>query len=159
MMERFLGLFADSNDQTINDLDKESTKLKQISSTFHTLLRERYASQGPRPIQVACFFETKSTKVKWGFAKKDLGQIVTAESATLAGYKPMPINADHRTMCKFPDVETTGYIDVTGILKLMISNLEKNTNESEARLDLIPLVQARVILLMNRLIEGRQEGH
>lgn len=133
MAEKFLGLFSDSNNQTINDLDQDSNKLKQISIDFHMLLQERYASRDPKPIQVACFFETKSTTKKWGPLKKNLGQIVAAESATLAGYKAIPINADHRTMCKFSDNETTGYIDVTGMLKVMISNLDKDVDELKAR--------------------------
>ncbi|RYO79112.1 hypothetical protein DL764_010049 [Monosporascus ibericus] len=132
MAEKLLGLFGDSNNQTINDLDKDSRKLKQISTNFHMLLRERYESRDRKLVQVACFFETKSTAVKKGLVKKDLGQIVTAESATLAGYNPIPINADHRTMCKFPDDQTTGYIAVTGMLKQMISNLEKDVNELES---------------------------
>ncbi|KAF4625704.1 hypothetical protein G7Y89_g12459 [Cudoniella acicularis] len=128
MAEKFLGLFSNSNNQTINDLDKDSSKLKQISTDFHMFLRERYASRHPKPIQVACFYETMSTTKKLGPLRKDLGQIVTAESATLTRYKAIPINANHCAMCKFPDNETTGYIDVTGMLKVMISNLDKDVN-------------------------------
>lgn len=98
MAERFLGLFSPSNDQTIKDLDKDSTKLQQISVEFHKLLQQRYASKELRPIQVACFFESMSTLKNFWKVKIDLGQIVTAESATLAGYDPIQINADHLTM-------------------------------------------------------------
>jgi protein SERAC1 len=129
MAERVLGMFGDSNDQTIKDLDKRSTKLQQISVDFHMLLQKRYASKELRPIQVACFFEQKTTAKTWRKVKKDLGQIVTADSATLAGYKPIGISADHITMCKFPDVQTPGYKDVTGMMKLMISNLDKKIED------------------------------
>jgi hypothetical protein len=63
----------------------------------------------------------------------NLDQIVTADSASVAGYKAMPINADHSTMCKFADVQDTGYIDVTGALKLMIDNLDRDTPACEVQ--------------------------
>jgi len=129
--ENILRVFGDSNDKTIRDLDKDSTKLKQISIDFHMLLRKRLESPGAKPIQVACFFETSTTKVALGLikVKTDIGHIVTEESATLMGYKPMPINADHRTMCKFAHHQLPGYVDVTGILKTMVSNLDKGKDE------------------------------
>jgi len=127
--EKFFRLFGDSSDQTIKDLDKDSIKLKDISRDFHLLLRERCEPKASKPIQVACFVETKSTIVKGPLGKKDLGRIVEAESATLAGYRPIPINADHRSMCKFTDEETTGYIDLTGTLKSMIANVDKDTDQ------------------------------
>ncbi|RDL34716.1 uncharacterized protein BP5553_07844 [Venustampulla echinocandica] len=129
MAKRVLGMFGDSTDQTIRDLDKRSAKLQQISIDFHMLLQKRYTSKDLRPIQVACFFEQKTTSKTWWKAKSDLGQIVTADSATLAGYKPIGISADHITMCKFPDVQTPGYKDVTGKMKLMILNLDKKTED------------------------------
>ncbi|KAI9726410.1 MAG: hypothetical protein M1834_009038 [Cirrosporium novae-zelandiae] len=129
MAEKFLRLFGDNNNQTTKDLDKDSKKLQQISLEFHMLLQQRYASKELNPIQVACFFESKSTKkTQWGM-KIDLGKIVTAESATLAGCKPVAINANHLTICKFADDQTTGFIDVTDILKLMISNIDKTTED------------------------------
>ena len=128
---KFLKLFSDTNDKTIKDLDKKSEKLQDISWQFHLLLRERHDTQPLRPIQVACFFETKSTiKKKWGL-NGNLEQIVTADSASIAGYKALPINANHSTMCKFSDVQDTGYIDVTSALKLMIDNLEKESPSCE----------------------------
>ncbi|EPE35217.1 alpha/beta-Hydrolase [Glarea lozoyensis ATCC 20868] len=129
MAKKVLGMFGDSTDQTIRDLDKRSTKLQQISIDFHLLLQKRYASKDQKPIQVACFFEQKTTRKTWWKAKSDLGQIVTADSATLTGFNPIGISADHITMCKFPDVQTPGYKDVTGKIKLMISNLNKPTEE------------------------------
>ncbi|KAF9770812.1 hypothetical protein IL306_011582, partial [Fusarium sp. DS 682] len=96
---------------------------------FHILLRERYTSRDVQPIQVACFHETKSTIVKVKAIRKDLGQIVTKDSATLAGYDPIPIHEDHRLMCKFPDDQTPGYTEVTNMLNRMISNLDKGVDE------------------------------
>jgi len=133
MAKRVLGMFGDSTDQTIRDLDKRSAKLQQISINFHMLLQKRYASKDLRPIQVACFFEQKTTSKTWWKVKSNLGQIVSADSATLAGYKPIGISANHITMCKFPDVETPGYKDVTGKMKLMISNLDKKTEDMNVR--------------------------
>ncbi|KAF1959507.1 hypothetical protein CC80DRAFT_544954 [Byssothecium circinans] len=83
LAEKFVSLFGDSNDQTIKDVDKKSAKPQQISDMF------------PQD-------EIDSWK------KKDLGQIVTKQSATIAGYQPMPINADHRAMCRFAGAQTTG---------------------------------------------------
>lgn len=93
LAEKILGMLSDSNDQIIKDLDTKSTRLQQISSDFHLLLQQRYESKDLNAIQVACFFETQTTIFK---KKKDLGLIVTKESAAIAGYKPMPIHADHR---------------------------------------------------------------
>jgi protein SERAC1 len=133
MAERVLRMFGDSNDQTIKHLDERSEKLQQISIDFHMLLQKRYASKELKPIQVACFFEEMNTTKNWWKVKKDLGQIVTDKSATLAGYKPIGINANHIAMCKFPALQTQGYIDVTGKMKLMISNLDKPTEEMNVR--------------------------
>ncbi|KAH9206212.1 SesB protein [Leptodontidium sp. 2 PMI_412] len=129
LAEKVLGIFGDSNDQTIQDLDKSSKKLQQISVDFLKLLQTRFSSKELRPIQVACFFETKSTIKSWKKIKKDLGQIVTSESASLPGYKPIGINATHSLMCKFSDDQDQGYIDVTGAIKLMISNLDKKKED------------------------------
>lgn len=93
LAEKIFGMLSDSNDQIIKDLDTKSTKLQQISSDFHLLLQQRYESKELNPIQVACFFETKLTMYK---KKKDLGLIVTRQSAAIAGHQPMPIHADHR---------------------------------------------------------------
>ncbi|EFR02207.1 SesB protein [Nannizzia gypsea CBS 118893] len=123
--ERLCRLVADSNDQIIRDLDRKSDILKKIGTDFLIFVRDRYVTRNEYLLQVACFFETKSTKIKIKGIKTDLGHIVTEDSATLANYKPIAINADHRTMCHFPDCETTGYIDVTGKLKQMIANMDK----------------------------------
>ncbi|KAL5403902.1 hypothetical protein PMIN03_009531 [Paraphaeosphaeria minitans] len=116
-------MLSDSNDQIIKDLDTKSTKLQQISSDFHLLLQQRYESKELNPIQVACFFETKSTVFK---RKKDLGLIVTRQSAAIAGYQPMPIHRDHRAMCRFTDAQDTGYVDITDTMKLMLENWGQN---------------------------------
>ncbi|CAG8393429.1 unnamed protein product [Penicillium salamii] len=129
-IEKILSHFCDTTPKTITDLEKDSENLKQISTNFSTLLRERLESRKEKPIQIACFFETKSTIVKGktlDIVKKNVGLIVSEESATLPGYKPNPINEDHRTMCKFADNETTGYINIISQLKAMISNLEKDS--------------------------------
>ena len=122
-------MFGDTNDQTIKDLDKRSQKLQQISLDFHMLLQKRLASRELKPIQVACFFEEMRTKKTWWKIKQDLGQIVTAESATLEGYKQVGINADHVMMCRYASAEATGYKLVTGKIKEIIANLKKSTDE------------------------------
>ncbi|KAF9732054.1 hypothetical protein PMIN02_004136 [Paraphaeosphaeria minitans] len=123
LAEKIFGMLSDSNDQIIKDLDTKSTKLQQISSDFHLLLQQRYESKELNPIQVACFFETKSTVFK---RKKDLGLIVTRQSAAIAGYQPMPIHRDHRAMCRFTDAQDTGYVDITDTMKLMLENWGQN---------------------------------
>lgn len=133
LAERFLGLFGDSNDQTVKDLDKKSTKLQQISTEFHIALQQRYDVKGVNPIQVACFFETKSTTKTFWKKKRDLGTIVTKQSATISGFRPMALNADHCAMCRFADPQATGYVDVTNTMKMMIENCGKKTADREVR--------------------------
>lgn len=143
MAERILGVFKDSSDLTIQDLDKSSVKLQQISKEFIKILMDRYASKegNLRPIQVACFFEAKDTKkgikVMGKTITKNWGQIVTSDSASLPGYKPISIKANHSLMSKFADDQDQGYLDVTGAMKLMISNLDKKKED------------LKVFLLMN----------
>jgi hypothetical protein len=133
--ERVLGVFKDSSDLTIQDLDKSSVKLQQISKDFIKLLTTRYASKDEnlRPIQVACFFEAKDTKksakVMGKTMTKNFGQVVTDDSASLPGYKPIAIQASHSLMCKFADEQDQAYLDVTGAMKLMISNLDKKKED------------------------------
>ncbi|KAF1967385.1 hypothetical protein BU23DRAFT_573272 [Bimuria novae-zelandiae CBS 107.79] len=131
LAEKVLSMLGDSNDQIIKDLDKNSTKLQHISTDFHLLLKQRYESKELNPIQVACFFETKSTMWK---KKKDLGLIVTKQSAAIAGYQPMPIHADHRAMCRFTDAQTTGYVDATQTMKLMVENWGQKNVATEVSL-------------------------
>jgi len=126
---RLLSMFGDSTDQTIKDLDKRSKKLQQISIDFHMVLQQRLSAKDLKPIQVACFFEEIKTSKTWWRIKKDLGHIVTADSATLVGYKQVGINADHVTMCRYPNAETSGYKLVTGKIKEMIANFKKSTDQ------------------------------
>lgn len=133
LAERFLGLFGDSNEQTIKDLDKRSMKLQQISEDFHKVLRQRYDSSQLNPIQVACFFETTTTTKTIWKTKKDLGLIVTKQSATLAGDDGMPVNADHCAMCRFSNTQIAGYVDITETIKLMVENWGKKTADREVR--------------------------
>ncbi|KAH6662740.1 SesB protein [Halenospora varia] len=129
LAENFLGIFNDSNDKTIKVLDKSSKKLRAISEDFLKLLQTRYSSKELKPIQVACFYEGYKTTKTVMKMKKDLGQIVTDESASLPGYKPIAIQASHSMMCKFVDEQDQGYKDVTGAIKLMISNLDKKKED------------------------------
>jgi protein SERAC1 len=133
LAEKFLGLFGDSNEQTIMDLDKRSKKLQLINDEFHKVLKRRYNSKELNPIQVACFFETVSTTKTFWKTKKDLGLIVTKQSATLAGDDGMPINSDHCAMCRFANAQATGYVDITDTIKLMIENWGKKTADREVR--------------------------
>lgn len=87
---------------------------------------------------MACFYETKSTSKTWKKIKKDLGQIVTGESASLPGYKPIAVQASHSMMCKFVDDQDQGYRDVTGAIKMMIANLEKKREDLKVKKNPIP---------------------
>ena len=60
--QTFLKISGNSNDQTIKDLDKDSTKLKQISIDYHMLLTKQLESPDAKPIQVACFHETLTVR-------------------------------------------------------------------------------------------------
>ncbi|KAH7355492.1 hypothetical protein BKA66DRAFT_475497 [Pyrenochaeta sp. MPI-SDFR-AT-0127] len=121
----FAWMGGDTNDQTINDLDKRSKKLQSISVDFHMLLQSRLASKELKPIQIACFFEEIATIKK----KKNVGLIVTADSATLVGYPQIGINANHTAMCRYVSADTTAYQLVTGKIKEMIDNFSKSTDE------------------------------
>jgi len=105
-----------------------------------------------RPIQVSCFFETKSTNKTWKKIKKDLGQIVTSESASLPGYKPIAIQASHSLMCKFADEQDQGYIDVTGAMKLMILNLDKK--KEDLKVLILAVLKRRQWTLANMFMQN-----
>lgn len=130
LVRRSLKMFGDSNNQTIKDLDKRSEKLRAISNDFHLLLSRRLSSESLKPIQVACFFEEiETTKTLFLGVQKGLGLIVTQDSATLAGCKPVGINATHQTMCRFANVNTTGYKLVVGKIQEMIKNFMKSNKQ------------------------------
>lgn len=147
IVKRSLEVFGNSNDQTIEDLDKRSEKLQKISTDFHIHLKERLESEHLEAIQVACFFEEIKTSRSFG-TDISLGHVVTADSATLAGCSQVGINATHQMMCSFSNAEVTGYKLVTGKIQEMIDNFEKNnkqlkvddasTNQSEYKLTFTP---------------------
>jgi protein SERAC1 len=127
---QLLKMFGDTNDQTIKDLEKRSEKLRTISNDFHILLEQRLKSDSLKALQVACFFEEiKTTRTLFLGMQKDLGHIVTADSATLAGCKQVGINATHQTMCRFSNADTAGYKLVTGKIKEMIENFKKDNTQ------------------------------
>jgi hypothetical protein len=162
LAEKFLGLFVDSNDQTIKDLDKKSKKLASVSEEFHKLLARRYNTQDLNPIQVACFFETVKTTKNVG-VKKDLGIIVSKQSASLAGSDPMGINEDHCSMCKFENAHSTGYVDVTDTIKLMMDNWDKKKDDRESNngrinITLGDVKQGHGVLNYGGIVQGHVVG-
>ncbi|KAF2265052.1 SesB protein [Lojkania enalia] len=153
---KVLKMFGDTNDQTIRDLDKRSEKLQKISNDFHSLLEERLSSNDLKPIQVACFFEEiKTTRTFFKVFEKDLGHIVTADSATLAGCKQFGINATHQMMCRFSNVENAGYKLVTGKIKEMISNFNKS--KAQLKVSYIWTYSRNIQYLAAHITSGRRK--
>ena len=100
--------------------------LSLFKSWFLAMIREQ--REGGRPLKVTCFFEELPLPIA--------GKVVSKESATLEGYNPITIHANHRDMVKFASVEENGFKRLLGELirwerevgkgKVISNSFEKN---------------------------------
>jgi hypothetical protein len=128
---RFLSwLSLDTHKRDVEDLNKESEKLAEIRNDFLKFLRER---ERESPVSVTCYFETLQSYMH---KKKDLvplGLIVNKDSATLPGFDPIPITANHSKICKFAGHWDSGYESVSGTLARWIENMGAETGSDEPK--------------------------
>jgi len=123
--ERLLRSFKSTSQTNIKDLEEDSEKLSELGKMFPELLRRRGESREPgSKIEVACFFEGQQSPI---------GVIVSETSASVAGYRPVSILADHQNMCKFASANNAGYKRVSGTLARWTKELGNQPKEEEKK--------------------------
>lgn len=103
---------------SLETLQKKSTKLADINIKFAKFLKERDRMHDMPCLQIACFIESIPI----------LGNtlVVSKESATLLGVDPLYIDANHKKMCRFDYPEREGFQKVSGKLVQWIEEYEAN---------------------------------
>ncbi|KAJ5519970.1 hypothetical protein N7463_000423 [Penicillium fimorum] len=101
------GFVKSTNMKLLDILRRNNQLLDSIQLDFLAMVRQ--VREKGRALEVTCFFEELPTFR--GMA------IVSKDSATLAGYMPRSIHANHRDMVKFATVEETGFKRVLGELR------------------------------------------
>ncbi|KAI1666519.1 hypothetical protein Ptr902_02766 [Pyrenophora tritici-repentis] len=123
--QQFMSLFKDTNKDLLKNLSDNSIKLSDLGQQFPKYLRMREekgtGGVAAGKIEVVCFYEEYTTKF--------VGQIVSPESASLAGYDCLSISADHSNMCKFYNAKDPGYVGVLGPLKRWVTLITRAENE------------------------------
>lgn len=97
----------------IEDLETHSRTIQDINEQFRTLCGD---------LSLVSFFET--LKTSFGITKS---LVVEKESAVLGYPQEMsnPLNADHHSICKFPNRDDRNYISVKNMLNLWASKLSQ----------------------------------
>ncbi|RAO70150.1 uncharacterized protein BHQ10_006162 [Talaromyces amestolkiae] len=101
-----LGIIKSTNTKLLDILDRDNEMLKEIQDEFYTLIGS--SRTNGRNIKVTCFYEEQGLSV--------VGTVVPKDSATLKGYHPISIHANHRDMVKFASSEDQGFRDLCGEL-------------------------------------------
>jgi len=101
-----LGVVKSTNKSLLKILETDDQFLESIQVRFWAMIRE--LREGGRRLEVTCFFEELPLTA--------LGKVVSKESATLEGYNPISIHANHRDMVKFCSVEDNGFKRLLGEL-------------------------------------------
>lgn len=103
---KYLGIIKSTNTKLLDILDRDNEMLKEIQDEFYTLIGSPRTNG--RNIKVTCFYEELGLPV--------VGAVVPMESATLKGYHPISIHANHRDMVKFASSNDQGFRDLCGEL-------------------------------------------
>lgn len=122
-----LGLLKSTNVTILDVLRRDNELLESIQSEFLAMVRG--LREGRRSLEITCFFEELPLPV--------VGKVVTKDSATLEGYTPLSIHANHSDMVRFASSEDNGFRRLLGELQRWISQLDKEreyTRGSSARL-------------------------
>ena len=125
--EKFLKAFTDTNDINVKALKPGSETLVMINNNFAKFLFARAESPDDHTVDVICFFESLSLKIKGGVKSR----IVPQESAVLVGRDPIDIEADHISMCKFEDEERRGYIRASDALCSWVKKINDKLPKQE----------------------------
>ncbi|KAJ5607015.1 hypothetical protein N7537_003634 [Penicillium hordei] len=105
------GLVKSTNTTLLDVLKRDSQLLQSIQFDFLAMVRQ--LREDGRRFEVTCFFEELPMPI--------VGQIVSKESATLEGYTPLSIHANHRNMVKFRSTEENGFKRLLGELSRWIA--------------------------------------
>ncbi|CAH0053253.1 unnamed protein product [Clonostachys solani] len=120
-----LGLFKSTNKSLLQILETNNQMLESIQRKFLALLREQ--REEGRQLEVRCFFEELPLSV--------VGKVVSKESATLEGYDPISIHANHRDMVKFFSAEENGFKRLVGELLVLEHEIDERNEPLSGRSD------------------------
>ncbi|KAL5387209.1 hypothetical protein DPSP01_003820 [Paraphaeosphaeria sporulosa] len=110
VVRRIYSLVQKTDQGTLKNLILDSKELKDLRFGFPDVVRKR--NQTPAKIRVVFFFEKKMTYKVW---------VVKEEDASYPGVgEILPMQANHRDICKFDDAEDDGYKQVRAKIKQAI---------------------------------------
>lgn len=108
-----LGLVKSTNVMLLDILERDNQLLESIQVDFLAMVRQ--LREEGRGLEITCFFEELPMLMT--------GQVVSKESATLEGYTPLSIHANHRNMVKFGSTEENGFRRLLGELNRWMSQV------------------------------------
>lgn len=108
-----LGLVKSTNVMLLDILERDNQLLESIQVDFLAMVRQ--LREEGRGLEITCFFEELPMLMT--------GQVVSKESATLEGYTPLSIHANHRNMVKFGTTEENGFRRLLGELNRWMSQV------------------------------------
>lgn len=122
-----LGFLKSTNTVLLDILKRDGQLLESIQTDFLAMVRE--LREARRDIKIMCFYEELALPI--------IGKVVVSkDSATLDGYAPRSIHADHRDMVRFATTEDSGFTRLLAEVRRWTSQIGKNTYYC-ARMDLI----------------------
>lgn len=101
-----LGVVKSTNRSLLKILETDDQLLEALQVDFWSMIRE--LRESGRPLEVTCFFEELPLPV--------VGKVVSKESATLEGYNPISIHANHSDMVRFSSAHDNGFKRLLGEL-------------------------------------------
>jgi len=101
-----LGLVKSTNESLLEILRTDNQLLEDIKINFYSMIRESQSNKNR--LEVMCFFEE--------LPLPGVGRVVSKDSATLEGYNPMSIHANHCDMVRFSSAEDNGFKRLLGEL-------------------------------------------
>ncbi|KAH8646408.1 hypothetical protein BGZ60DRAFT_391976 [Tricladium varicosporioides] len=101
-----LGVFKSTNKSLLQVLETDDQLLESIQVRFWSMVREQRESG--RRLEITCFFEE--------LPLPGVGRVVSKVSATLEGYTPVSVHANHRDMVKFGTENDSGFKRLVGDL-------------------------------------------
>jgi hypothetical protein len=113
--------------------------LSELGEAFPNFLRGRGESNEENSkIEIVCFHEEYGSRIGVVSRAAQLSlrhlltceQIVTKESASLSGYEPLSIPADHEDICKFTSKGDAGYQRVSDTLLRWINIVSKPAKQT-----------------------------
>ncbi|PGH14324.1 hypothetical protein AJ79_03146 [Helicocarpus griseus UAMH5409] len=110
-----VSIFNHTPKQYLNELKENSPFIEDVNEEFR-----KHASR----MQIFSFYETLETSV----GSKNFKVMVVQKSSSTLGYPQEitePLNADHNTVCKYPNRLDPSYRSVRGVIKTLVSTYRK----------------------------------